>query len=108
MECGTGAPGGVGVVRVETCATTSSAAATLTCVGPVRHCVQVWDAVRGRSSVDYLWSTGATPFGPFSSSLHLSFAIVDAAARHMVLGAVHALSNEVAQLLEHFSVRTAV
>ena len=70
--------------------------------------LQSWSAIHLRTETDYLWSTGPTPFGPYSTSLHLSFAIVDAAARNMVLSALHQIGREVAALLEHFSVSIVV
>lgn len=63
---------------------------------------ELWDTLTESVANNYMWSTGATPFGPFSSSLHLSFAVVDAAARNMVLSALDSVLAEVVGLLEHF------
>lgn len=44
-----------------------------------------WSAQHNNSIVDYTWSVGQTPFGPFSDMLSLSFVQRDAAPRNTLL-----------------------
>ncbi|MCO5555226.1 hypothetical protein L7F22_008770 [Adiantum nelumboides] len=44
-----------------------------------------WSAQHNNSIVDYTWSVGQTPFGPFSDMLSLSFVQKDAAPRNTLL-----------------------
>ncbi|KAG6532802.1 uncharacterized protein LOC121971626 [Zingiber officinale] len=46
---------------------------------------QLWSQQHNNTLVDYTWSVGQTPFGPFSDSLSLSFAQRDAARRNVLL-----------------------
>ncbi|WOK93899.1 hypothetical protein Cni_G02600 [Canna indica] len=46
---------------------------------------QSWSPQHNSSLVDYTWSVGQTPFGPFSESSSLSFAQRDAARRNVLL-----------------------
>jgi len=62
-----------------------------------------WSPVSNASETDYTWSHGLTPFGYFSQSNTLSFAIRDAAARHVLLSDLNQTMTEVADLLLHFS-----
>ena len=64
---------------------------------------QVYDATSEAVRREWLWATGSTPFGPLSTSFHLSFAIVDAAARNAVLVGMHRVGTAVAHLLTHFA-----
>ena len=48
-----------------------------------------WSALHNHTIVDYTWSTGQTPFGPFSDSLSLSFVQKDAARRNVLLTALN-------------------
>ena len=48
-----------------------------------------------KSETSYLWSTAKTPFGPFSPSAGLTFAVIDAARRNMVYSALNASIAEV-------------
>uniref|UniRef100_A0A1D1Z3A7 Protein CrcB n=1 Tax=Anthurium amnicola TaxID=1678845 RepID=A0A1D1Z3A7_9ARAE len=44
-----------------------------------------WSPQHNNTVVDYTWSVGQTPFGPFSDSLSLSFVQKDAARRNVLL-----------------------
>jgi membrane-bound inhibitor of C-type lysozyme len=55
------------------------------------------------AETNFLWSAGSTPFGPFSQSTRLNFAIVDAARRNLVFSALNASIAQVADALEKFS-----
>ncbi|PKI46537.1 hypothetical protein CRG98_033094 [Punica granatum] len=44
-----------------------------------------WSALHNSTLVDYSWSVGQTPFGPFSEMSTLSFAQKDAARRNVLL-----------------------
>jgi len=55
------------------------------------------------SEVNYLWSAANTPFGPFSSSAKLNFALIDAARRNLVFSALNASIAQVSDVLEQFS-----
>ncbi|CAA7408818.1 unnamed protein product [Spirodela intermedia] len=44
-----------------------------------------WSPQHNHTVVDYTWSIGQTPFGPFSDSLSLSFVQKDAARRNVLL-----------------------
>ncbi|KAG6491324.1 uncharacterized protein LOC122007222 [Zingiber officinale] len=50
---------------------------------------QSWSSQHNTTMVDYTWSVGQTPFGPFSDSLSLSFAQRDAARRNVLLTALN-------------------
>ncbi|EPS64700.1 hypothetical protein M569_10078, partial [Genlisea aurea] len=49
----------------------------------------VWSSRHNGSLVDYTWSVGQTPFGPFSESSSLSFVQREAARRNVVLTALN-------------------
>lgn len=65
---------------------------------------QSWSPVHAAPVTNWLWSLGYTPFGPFSDSQALSFAIVDAAAQHIVFSELNEQLHEVATLMSHFAV----
>ncbi|XP_058085076.1 uncharacterized protein LOC131232686 [Magnolia sinica] len=48
-----------------------------------------WSPWHNSTLVDYTWSIGQTPFGPFSESLSLSFVQKDAAQRNVLLTALN-------------------
>ncbi len=58
-----------------------------------------WSPATGRS-LSYLWSQGATPFGPLSTSRQLSFVQRDAMKRNMALAALNASVGHARLLLE--------
>ncbi|KAG8471132.1 hypothetical protein KFE25_009553 [Diacronema lutheri] len=68
-------------------------------VGPVHV---RWDAHLRAPRANYLWATGHTPFGPFSSSRELSFAYVDAARRARVYALLEPAVARVRELLRTF------
>ena len=74
----------------------------------VKLCVlvlwQSWSPVHAAPVTNWLWSLGYTPFGPFSDSQALSFAIVDAAAQHIVFSELNEQLHEVATIMSHFAV----
>ncbi len=51
-----------------------------------------------QTQVNYLWSVAPTPFGPFSNSARLTFALIDAARRNIVFSSLNA---SIAQVLLH-------
>jgi hypothetical protein len=55
------------------------------------------------SEVNFLWSTANTPFGPFSTSARLNFALIDAARRNLVFSALNSSIAQVSDVLEQFS-----
>ncbi|KAL6045728.1 DUF4261 domain-containing protein [Balamuthia mandrillaris] len=62
-----------------------------------------WDVAHSRKREDFLWSLGNTPFGPFSTSILLSFAQKDASVRHHIYAAVNQLLSNTTSLLQLFS-----
>jgi hypothetical protein len=60
-----------------------------------------WSEATGRSW-SFLWSLGATPFGPLSTSTTLSFAQRDAMVRNIALTALNASVSHVAALVDGF------
>lgn len=61
-----------------------------------------WDAHTRSPRPNYLWATGLTPFGPFSSSRALSFAYVDAALRARLYAVLEPAVQRVHALLHAF------
>lgn len=55
------------------------------------------------AEVNFLWSAANTPFGPFSGSSKLNFALIDAARRNLVFSALNASIEQVSDVLEQFS-----
>lgn len=62
---------------------------------------QTWSSIRNEISEDYTFAAGFTPFGPFSTSLKLSFALKDASMRALLLH--H--KNQTATLLRDYLTR---
>jgi len=56
-----------------------------------------------KTEISYLWSTSRTPFGPFSPSTKLTFAIIDAAKRNMVYSALNASIAQVSKVMEQYA-----
>lgn len=57
---------------------------------------------KNKMEVNYLWSVAPTPFGPFSSSARLTFALIDAARRNVVFSSLNASIAEVARIMAQF------
>lgn len=55
-------------------------------VSPTHHS---WSPQHNNTLMDYTWSVGQTPFGPFSESSSLSFAQRDAARRNVLLSSLN-------------------
>ncbi|KAL5582378.1 hypothetical protein UlMin_014820 [Ulmus minor] len=56
----------------------------------------LWSPRHNRTLVDYTWSVGQTPFGPFSESSSLSFVQKDAARRNVLLTSLnHSISSAI-------------
>merc|ERR1711998_456026 len=51
----------------------------------------------------YLWLVAPTPFGPFSSSPRLTFAIIDAAKRNLVFSALNSSIAQVSQIMGQYA-----
>ncbi|KAK1265104.1 hypothetical protein QJS04_geneDACA017846 [Acorus gramineus] len=49
-----------------------------------------WSPQHNHTTVDYTWSVGRTPFGPFSDSISVSFVQRDAAKRNVLLTSLNA------------------
>ncbi|KAK1298267.1 hypothetical protein QJS10_CPB14g01376 [Acorus calamus] len=49
-----------------------------------------WSPQHNHTTVDYTWSVGRTPFGPFSDSMSVSFVQRDAAKRNVLLTSLNA------------------
>jgi len=60
---------------------------------------RLWDSAKNTTRDDFLFTLGYTPFAPFSTKKTLSFAIKDAALRHMVLSELHRGMHAIAQYL---------
>lgn len=63
-----------------------------------------YNPVTKEVETNFLWGIGNTPFGFFSSSSTLSFAIKDAVSRNVVLNQISDVISELIHLREHFAV----
>lgn len=63
---------------------------------------QTWSSIRNEISEDYTFAAGFTPFGPFSTSLRLSFALKDAAMRSLLLHYKNQTATEIRDYLTRF------
>lgn len=59
-----------------------------------------WNKERNDTLVDYTWSVGQTPFGPFSELSSLSFVQKDAARRNVLLASLNYTISSAVDLLE--------
>eukprot|EP00003_Mantamonas_plastica_P013822 TRINITY_DN2402_c0_g2_i6.p1 TRINITY_DN2402_c0_g2~~TRINITY_DN2402_c0_g2_i6.p1 ORF type:complete len:520 (+),score=112.14 TRINITY_DN2402_c0_g2_i6:49-1560(+) len=84
-------------------ATRAILAASLQSIWGILPTHQSFNLANNRSVDNYLWSRSNTPFGPFSQSRQLSFALYDAAARHVLYSHVNSTLTELHSLLGHFS-----
>ncbi|XP_077245269.1 uncharacterized protein LOC143885141 [Tasmannia lanceolata] len=62
-----------------------------------------WSPRHNSTLVDYTWSVGQTPFGPFSESLSLSFVQKDAAQRNVLLTALNYTITSAIDAIESIS-----
>ncbi|KAI3974180.1 hypothetical protein MKX01_033431 [Papaver californicum] len=62
-----------------------------------------WSPRHNNTLVDYTWSIGQTPFGPFSESSTLSFVQKDAARRNVLVSALNDTITSAINLLESLS-----
>ncbi|KAB1211651.1 hypothetical protein CJ030_MR6G002146 [Morella rubra] len=60
----------------------------------------LWSPRHNTTSVDYTWSVGQTPFGPFSEISSLSFAQKDAARRNVLLTSLNYSITSAIEVLE--------
>lgn len=58
-----------------------------------------WSPRHNSTLVDYTWSVGQTPFGPFSESMSLSFVQRDAAPRNVLLTSLNATVSSAMDVL---------
>lgn len=58
-----------------------------------------WSPRHNSTLVDYTWSVGQTPFGPFSESMSLSFVQRDAAPRNVLLTILNATVSSAMEVL---------
>ena len=63
---------------------------------------QSWNPHRGTFESNPTWAVGNTPFGPFSNSIILSFALLDSYARNVVLSNVETSLSSLRDILFHF------
>lgn len=63
----------------------------------------VWSAQHNSTLVDYTWSVGNTPFGPFSELSSLSFIQKDAAKRNVILTSLNFTITSALDVLESIS-----
>lgn len=61
---------------------------------------QSWSPEHNATVVDYTWSTGHTPFGPFSETKSLSFVQKDAARRNVLLTTLNYTITSTVEVLE--------
>uniref|UniRef100_A0A0D9WRK2 DUF7906 domain-containing protein n=1 Tax=Leersia perrieri TaxID=77586 RepID=A0A0D9WRK2_9ORYZ len=61
---------------------------------------QSWSPEHNATVVDYTWSTGHTPFGPFSETKSLSFVQKDAARRNVLLTSLNYTITSAIDVLE--------
>uniref|UniRef100_A0ACD5UGE1 Uncharacterized protein n=1 Tax=Avena sativa TaxID=4498 RepID=A0ACD5UGE1_AVESA len=61
---------------------------------------QSWSPEHNATVVDYTWSTGHTPFGPFSETKSLSFVQKDAARRNVLLTSLNYTITSTVEILE--------
>ncbi|XP_050223190.1 uncharacterized protein LOC126673206 [Mercurialis annua] len=59
-----------------------------------------WSSRHNNTLVDYTWSVGQTPFGPFSETSSLSFVQMDAARRNVLLTALNYTITSAIDVLE--------
>lgn len=64
----------------------------------------LWSPLHNSTLVDYTWSVGQTPFGPFSESSSLSFVQKDAAKRNVILTALNYTITSGLDVLESIAV----
>jgi hypothetical protein len=79
--------------------------AVLTAGWGVAPSFQRWTPALNDTEHDFLFTTSHTPFGYFSSSKTLSFAIRDSAARHVILSELHGSMVQLASLLPQLQTR---
>ncbi|XP_021905239.1 uncharacterized protein LOC110820136 [Carica papaya] len=63
-----------------------------------------WSPRHNSTLVDYTWSVGQTPFGPFSESLTMSFVQKDAARRNVLLTSLNYSISSAIDILESIAV----
>ncbi|KAK9105023.1 hypothetical protein Scep_021867 [Stephania cephalantha] len=63
----------------------------------------VWSSRHNSTMVDYTWSVGQTPFGPFSETSSLSFVQRDAARRNVLLTTLNYTITSAIEVLESIS-----
>ncbi|PIA27951.1 hypothetical protein AQUCO_07400056v1 [Aquilegia coerulea] len=63
----------------------------------------VWSPRHNSTLVDYTWSIGQTPFGPFSEASSLSFVQKDAARRNVLLTSLNYTIGSAVEVLESIS-----
>lgn len=61
----------------------------------------LWSITRNSTLVDYTWSVGQTPFGPFSETSSLSFVQMDAAWRNFLLTSLNYSITSAIDVLEY-------
>ncbi|KAL6520354.1 hypothetical protein OROMI_032534 [Orobanche minor] len=64
----------------------------------------VWSPLHNNSLVDYTWSVGQTPFGPFSEISSLSFVQKDAAKRNVILTSLNYSITSMIEVLDSIGV----
>ncbi|KAI4387783.1 hypothetical protein MLD38_000185 [Melastoma candidum] len=60
----------------------------------------LWSPIHNNTHVDYTWSVGNTPFGPFSESSSLTFVQKDAARRNLFLTSLNYTITSAVDVLE--------
>ncbi|GLJ32059.1 hypothetical protein SUGI_0645510 [Cryptomeria japonica] len=60
-----------------------------------------WSPRHNHTLVDYTWSVGQTPFGPFSESMSLSFVQKDAAPRNILLTTLNSTISSAIDVLRY-------
>lgn len=68
----------------------------------------LWSARHNNTMVDYTWSIGNTPFGPFSETTSLSFVQKDAARRNILLTSINYTIGSALDVLESISAHKGV
>ena len=79
--------------------------AVLTAGWGVAPSFQRWTPALNDTEHEFLFTTSHTPFGYFSTSKTLSFAIRDSAARHVILSELHGSMVQLASLLPQLQTR---
>lgn len=60
-----------------------------------------WSPKHNHTLIDYTWSVGQTPFGPFSESMSLSFVQKDAAPRNVLLTTLNSTISSAIDVLRY-------